>query len=167
MTDTPTARWIVCEDGVEYLERFRRFLVGFELVGVASAAALWRALDEHPARGLLLDLDFRRTPAELLIDERGQPAASAGAAAASGAGQASGARVVAEQGLLILRALRARGSRLPVVLFADLDDPARGARLVQQLGPLRLAPSDTGLDTLMRWMHELTAVRGGVAGFEH
>lgn len=149
------APWIVCEDGAEYLERFRRFLVGFELVGVGSAAALWRLLDQGPAQGLLLDLDFRRTPAELLIDEHGRLPAAAVSAASARPSSVLGTRLVTEQGLMILRALRARGSRLPVVLFADFDDPARGAQLVRQLGPLRIAPSDTGLDTLARWLSDL------------
>ena len=56
-------RFVVCEDGAEYLERFRRFLgESFDFLPAhdfdeARAAAA-------DADGILLDLDFRRTPAE-------------------------------------------------------------------------------------------------------
>ena len=62
--------FIVCEDGTEYLDRFQRFLGdAFTLIPARDFAA---ARDAAPgARGLLLDLDFRRTPPERLVDERG------------------------------------------------------------------------------------------------
>ena len=64
-------RFVVCEDGAEYLERFRRFLGdSFDFFpahdfGEAHAAAAG-------ADALLLDLDFRRTPADRLVDEQGR-----------------------------------------------------------------------------------------------
>ena len=61
-------RWIVCEDGDEYLTRFSRFLGDrFEFT---PASDLSDALAAAPgAQGLLLDLDFRRTDPARLVDE--------------------------------------------------------------------------------------------------
>src|SRR5581483_12222103 len=105
--------FVVCEDGAEYTERFRRFLGSqFRFVRAGHFAEALALADGAVA--LLLDLDFRRTQPALLVDERGE----------------SGARSTADvQGILILRALRARGVTLPALLFADLDDAERAARL--------------------------------------
>ena len=121
--------FLVCEDGEEYTARFQRFLgAEFEFERVDHfAAALARA---PGARGLLLDLDFRRTPAALLVDETGA---------------LGPARLAEVQGILLLRALRARGVRLPALLFADLDDPGRAARLEAELAPLTVVSSSEGL----------------------
>ena len=87
------------------------------------------------AAGLLLDLDFRRTDPSLLVDESG----------------AAAPRSAAEiQGILILRALRSRGVKLPALLFADLDDAARIERLQRELAPLSVIPSGEGLPELAR-----------------
>lgn len=121
-------RIIVCEDGFEYIERFRRFVRGFEFVRAghfAEALAL-----AGSAAALLLDQDFRRTPRELLVDASGAHSTDA----------------LAEiQGILILRALRARHIELPALLFADLDDPDRAQRLEGELSPLAIVPSTEGL----------------------
>ena len=85
--------------------------------------------------GLLLDLDFRRTDAALLVDEAGAPAPR------------SAAEV---QGILILRALRSRGVKLPALLFADLDDAQRVARLAEELAPLEVVSSGEGLPGIAR-----------------
>ena len=77
----------------------------------------------------MLDLDFHRTPRALLVDESGAPAAGC-------------AEV---QGILLLRALRSRGVRLPALLFADLDDPLRAAQLEKELAPLQIVSSAEGL----------------------
>lgn len=123
------ATLLVCEDGTEYTERFQRFLGGeFHFLRAGSFAEALGQVGE--ARALLLDLDFRRTPAPLLVDERGGPA---------GPGAAE------VQGILLLRALRSRGVRLPALLFADLDDPGRAARLERELAPLQIVPSGEGL----------------------
>lgn len=128
-------RWVVCEDGTEYHERFVRFLGGeFEFVPASDAEALWAAAGE--ADGVILDLDFRLTPAERLIDERGD----VGNAGSEDARR----RLSAAQGILILRALRARGHRLRVLLCADLDDE-QAAFLVASLAPLQIVPSREGL----------------------
>jgi hypothetical protein len=74
--------YAVIEDGVEYLERFRRFL-GSEFrfergsdLDAALALATGRAAAAGAAaeipRGLLFDLDFRRIAAEALVDEGGR-----------------------------------------------------------------------------------------------
>ena len=137
--------FIVCEDGAEYTERFRRFLGAqfvFERAGhFAEALALAEA-----ARGILLDLDFRRTPPALLVDERGARAAGA---------------LAEVQGILILRALRARGVELPALLFADLDDGQRAARLEEELAPLRVVPSSTGLPRIAQLLREMESSATG------
>ena len=126
--------FLVCEDGSEYTERFRRFLgAEFEFVRAGSFAQALPLLKD--AAGLLLDLDFRRTDPSLLVDESG----------------AAAPRSAAEiQGILILRALRSRGVKLPALLFADLDDAARIERLQRELAPLSVIPSGEGLPELAR-----------------
>jgi hypothetical protein len=140
-------RFVVCEDGDEYLQRFRRFLgEAFEFLpardfGAAAAAA-------PAADGILLDLDFRRTRAEQLVDERGP------APAALDAG--TRARLAETQGILILRRLRAGGVSLPAVLFADLDDAQR-AFLEQTLAPLTVAGSRLGITEIAALLREIGA----------
>jgi hypothetical protein len=133
--------FLVCEDGSEYTERFRRFLGGeFEFARAghfAEALAL-----AGGAQALLLDLDFRRIPAALLVDENGAP------------GQARDAEV---QGILILRALRSRAVKLPALLFADLDDGERAARLLAELAPLQIVSSEEGLPRIAQRLRELSA----------
>jgi hypothetical protein len=129
-------RWIVCEDGDEYLSRFRRFLgAEFEFVPAGDLQEVLRAAPG--AAGILLDLDFRRTDPARLVDESG---------AARGqlvAGERT--RLAEVQGVLILRALRRRGVRLPALLCADLDDPAQASRLEDELRPLAVVPGSEGV----------------------
>ena len=133
--------WIVCEDGTEYLERFSRFLDGeFRFVAAADAGALVALLDGDETRaaaGVILDLDFRRTASERLIDETGvtQTALS----------DDRRRRLAATQGILILRHLRARDHALPVLLCADLDDAGQASYLEETLAPLSIVPSHEGL----------------------
>ena len=131
--------FVVCEDGSEYTERFTRFLGAkfrFRRAGhFAEALAL-----AGEATALLLDLDFRRTQPALLVDERGAPAPRSAADV---------------QGILILRALRARGVSLPALLFADLDDEERTARLESELAPLRVVPSSEGLPRIAQLLREV------------
>ena len=132
--------FLVCEDGTEYLERFERFLgAEFRFVRAPAFGALCEALRAHGAEaaGLLLDLDFRRTPAPELIDEAGAPLPEEG--------KGDRARVAAVQGILILRALRARGVVLPALLCTDLDDPAQLAHVEAELAPLSVVPSSESL----------------------
>jgi hypothetical protein len=131
--------WLVCEDGAEYVTRFERFLGGeFRFVRVPDAAALLAAT--AGAVGVVLDLDFRRTPPERLVDEDGAVHATL---------EAEERRRLSEtQGILILRALRARGRRLPALLCADLDDPAQVRFLEATLAPLSVVPSNESLATL-------------------
>ena len=139
--------FIVCEDGAEYSDRFQRFL-GARFVFV-RAGHFADALSLAPgACGVLLDLDFRRTAAAHLVDERGERA------------DASAAEV---QGILILRALRAHGVQLPALLFADLDDAARAARLEAELAPLRVVPSSAGLAQIAQLLREMSNATGNVA----
>ena len=72
-------RFVVCEDGHEYTERFARLLGG--VLHASSGPATLPTRWARPARGtagLLLDLDFRRAPPERLVDESGasSPAAA-------------------------------------------------------------------------------------------
>jgi hypothetical protein len=129
--------WIVCEDGTEYLERFERFLGSrFHFVPALDGAALLAALAEG-ASGVILDLDFRRTPSERLVDEHGRSGLPLA--------QEPRRRLAAQQGILLLRLLRARGFATPVLLYADLDDAEQAAYLEQTLAPLRIVPSHEGL----------------------
>jgi hypothetical protein len=137
--------FVVCEDGAEYTERFRRFLGG--QFAFARAGHFAEALALAPgAAGVLLDLDFRRTAPALLVDERG------------GAGAGALAEV---QGILILRALRSRGVKLPALLFADLDDRARAARLEGELAPLAIVPSSAGLPRIAQLLREMESSATG------
>jgi hypothetical protein len=134
MTAAPP-RFVVCEDGTEYLDRFSRFL-GDDFGFIAARdfeSARVRAAD---ADGVLLDLDFRRTPPDRLVDERGP---------VTGPLDPERRRRLSEtQGILILRQLRAAGVALPAVLFADLDDDQR--RFLQQtLAPLAVGSSHLGI----------------------
>jgi hypothetical protein len=139
--------FLVCEDGTEYTDRFTRFLGGeFRFVRsghFAEALALAPA-----ASALLLDLDFRRTQPALLVDDRGAPAPRSAADV---------------QGILILRALRSRGVSLPALLFADLDDDARAARLEAELSPLRVVPSSEGLPRIAQLLREVVRSARGSA----
>jgi hypothetical protein len=152
MLPAVTARrptFVVCEDGAEYIERFRRFLgEAFTFVPAQDLGAAVAAIGSPGGApggpdGVLLDLDFRRTPPERLVDERGGTPAGAGEARVLDEGTRR--RLTESQGIFILRALRARGVALPAVLFADLADAAQAAYLERTLGPLVVAPSSTGL----------------------
>ena len=141
-------RFVVCEDGSEYLDRFRRFLGdAFDLVPAHDFAEALAAV--AGADGLLLDLDFRRTPPDRLVDERGP------APAALDAG--TRARLAETQGILILRQLRGAGAQLPAILFADLDDPARARFLERTLAPLSVASSRLGLPDIAAIMRAAAA----------
>ena len=129
-------RFVVCEDGDEYLDRFRRFLGDdfafvpardFEAARAAAAAA----------DGLLLDLDFRRTPPDKLVDERGPVPADLA--------DDMRRRLAETQGILILRQLRAAAITLPAVLFADVDDGERARFLERTLAPLSIGSSHLGI----------------------
>jgi hypothetical protein len=141
-------RFVVCEDGSEYTDRFQRFL-GAEFQ-FARASHFAEALALAPgASGILLDLDFRRTPLSLLVDETGAPAQP---------------RAAEVQGILLLRALRSKGVALPALLFADLDDPARVARLEAELAPLQIVSSGEGLPHLAQRLREISARAAPPAG---
>jgi hypothetical protein len=129
-------RWIVCEDGDEYLSRFRRFLgQEFEFVPAGDLQDVLRAAPG--AAGLLLDLDFRRADPARLVDETGA------ARADLAAGERR--RLAEVQGVLILRALRGRGIVLPALLCADLDDAAQARQLEGELAPLAVVPGSEGV----------------------
>jgi hypothetical protein len=134
MTTRP--RFVVCEDGSEYMDRFTRFL-GDDFAFVATGDFASARDAAAGADGLLLDLDFRRTPANRLVDERGPVAA--------GLDEDRRRRLAETQGILILRQLRAAGITLPAVLFADLDDRDRARYLQQTLGPLSIGSSHLGI----------------------
>ena len=129
-------RFVVCEDGAEYLERFRRFLgESFDFFPARDYAEARAAA--AGADGLLLDLDFRRTPADRLVDEQGPAPAPLDAGTRS--------RLAETQGILILRRLRAAGVALPAILFADLDDAGQLAFVTRTLAPLTVAGSRLGI----------------------
>jgi hypothetical protein len=149
----PRIRLVVCEDGDEYLQRFRRFLgEAFEFLPARDFAEAARVAAR--ADGLLLDLDFRRTPADRLVDERGPTPTPLDAG--------TRARLAETQGILILRRLRAGGVALPAVLFADLEESQR-AFLERTLAPLSVAGSRLGIAEIAALLREI-AVRKDVAG---
>jgi hypothetical protein len=124
-------RWIVCEDGDEYLSRFRRFLgTEFDFVAASHFDDVLRNVTG--AAGVILDLDFRRSQPAQLVDESGASSADVPAGERQ--------RLAEVQGILILRALRRRGVSLPALLCADLDDPTRAKRLEDELRPLTIVP---------------------------
>jgi hypothetical protein len=148
MTTPP--RLLVIEDGDEYTQRFRRFLGPAIAFDRATCLADARTALGWEPRGLLLDLDFRRTPRDALVDEQGRtnlPLGDGGFAPLS-----------EQQGILILRALRAEGCRLPALLFADLSDAGQVRYLEDALAPLRIIPSDESLPTIA------AAIRGLAGG---
>jgi hypothetical protein len=129
-------RFIVCEDGREYLDRFTRFLGDdFAFIHTLDFASALAAAGE--ADGLLLDLDFRRTPRDRLVDEQG--------AVSPNLDDDRRRRLAEMQGILILRQLRAAGVALPAILFADLDDDDRQDFLERTLAPLKIASSQLGI----------------------
>jgi hypothetical protein len=138
--------FVVCEDGTEYLDRFQRFLhETFRFAAAGDFAGALAAATAGGARGLLLDLDFRRTPPDRLVDEAGP--------APLGLDAGSRQRLAETQGILILRQLRARGVTLPALLFADLDDGEQARFLERTLAPLTIVSSRLGIvevATLMR-----------------
>jgi hypothetical protein len=129
-------RFVVCEDGTEYLDRFSRFL-GDDFTFVPAADFESARACAAGADGLLLDLDFRRTPPERLVDERG--------VAPARLDPERRRRLAETQGILILRQLRAAGVALPAVLFADLDDAERARFLERTLAPLTIGSSHLGI----------------------
>ena len=146
----PRPRFVVCEDGAEYTDRFQRMLGrSFRFVRAGCFAEARVALAEAPTVGLLLDLDFRRTPPQRLVDEVG----------AEGLPRSSGERqrLAAVQGLLVLRTLRLGGVTTPALLFADLDDAGQIAHLQSTLAPLEVLGSGVGLDVIVRRLAELAA----------
>jgi hypothetical protein len=135
-TTTARLRFVVCEDGDEYLERFRRFLgEAFDFLPAHDFSEAQAAAAN--ADGLLLDLDFRRTPADRLVDEQGPAPAPLDAG--------TRARLAETQGILILRRLRAARVTSPAILFADLDDAGQRAFLERTLAPLTIADSRLGI----------------------
>ena len=141
---------LVIEDGEEYTLRFQRFLgqdIAFSRV--ISLAAARTALAERPL-GLLLDLDFRRTPREDLVDDQGCVDLSLG--------DGGFALLSEQQGILILRALRADGCALPALLFADLPDDNQTRYLETSLAPLRIIPSDESLPNIAAEIRRLAMV---------
>jgi hypothetical protein len=140
--------FVVCEDGREYIERFQRFLGdAFTFVPAGDFAAA--AAASEGAAGVLLDLDFRRTPPERLVDEAGRPFA--------GADEGTRRRLFESQGIYVLRALRARGVTLPAILFADLADDQQARFLERTLTPLVVAPSHTGLGEISALLARVAA----------
>jgi hypothetical protein len=143
-----SATFVVCEDGREYTERFVRLFAGFRFVRAPDFAQALVAA-RAGAAGLLLDLDFRRTRPESLIDEAGH--------ARPDRPEDERRRLYAVQGILILRALRAAGSTLPALLFADLDDPAHVQLLETTLAPLTVIPSSAALPAVTRALAAMAA----------
>ncbi len=147
----PRPRFVVCEDGTEYIERFRRFLG--ETFEFAPARGFAEALEALPgAVGLLLDLDFRRTPPDALVDEAGAPVTWL-----ERLGEGARRHLTESQGILVLRALRARAVVAPALLFADLDDAARGRFLEESLGPLTILSSRAGMREIADLLREMAA----------
>jgi hypothetical protein len=150
------AAFVVCEDGAEYSQRFGRMLGGrfrFVRAGCYEEARALLADAAVAAAGLLLDLDFRRTPRAQLVDE-------AGTLRADGRSEEERRRLSGMQGILVLRALRVAGVGLPALLFADLDDAGQVRHLESSLAPLEVVGSRVGLGDIARRL-AVIAGRGG------
>jgi len=150
---TSPPAFLVVEDGREYTDRFERLLgqqgQRFRFVRAGSAAEALAAAAAGGLAGVLLDLDFRRTPPHQLIDDGGN-----GAAAHA---DSERRRLAAVQGILILRALRRAAVSLPALLFADLDDDGQVGYLEGELSPLRVVPSSVGLQEIAGLLDRLAA----------
>ena len=146
-------RFVVCEDGTEYLDRFQRFLGdAFEFSPARDFESALAAA--AGTQGVLLDLDFRRTPPERLVDESG--------AAPPDLDAGSRRRLTETQGILILRQLRARGVKLPALLFADIDDSEQARFLERTLAPLTIVPYRLGIVEVAALMRAaLSAIPAG------
>lgn len=143
--------FLVCEDGHEYTERFERFLRrDFRFLRVADWRSAEAALRVEMPAGLLVDLDFRRTPATDLLGEQGPPKRLPSPEEKS--------RWSATQGILLLQYLRGRGTKVPALLFADLDDDDQAAYLERMLAPLSIVGSREGLAQLAARLRRLTGV---------
>lgn len=143
--------WIVCEDGTEYLERFARFLGGeFRFAAAADAGALIEALAGGEVTGVILDRDFRRAPRERLVDENGRTDAQLP--------EAGRRRLSADQGIFILRHLRAKGIAVPALLCADIEDAGQAAYLERTLAPLQIVPSHEGLRATAARMRQVSGL---------
>jgi hypothetical protein len=150
MTPTPLPLFIVCEDGHEYTERFQRFLHrDFRFLRVPDGRQAEAAARTGEARGLLVDLDFRRSPAADLLGEQGPPNQPPS--------PEEKARWSATQGILVLQHLRTQGILLPALLFADLDDRDQAAFLERTLRPLSVVSSREGLAQLAARLREIAA----------
>jgi len=145
----PLPTLVVCEDGDEYTTRFAR-LLGQE-IALARAGAYAEALHlvRAGALGILLDLDFRRTPPADLVDETG--------ATHNELSDNERRRLAEMQGILILRALRGAGITAPAILFADLDEPGRADYLARSLAPLTILASSESLPSIAKHIRALTA----------
>jgi hypothetical protein len=130
--------FVVCEDGDEYTQRFQKFLgVRFRFQRALDGRSAQQALQAGAVAGLLLDLDFRRTPPELLLGEAGVPPHPPS--------PDERARWSASQGILVLQYVRGQGLQVPALLFADLDDREQVAFLESSLAPLSIVSSREGL----------------------
>jgi len=140
------ATFLVVEDGDEYIRRFERFLgARFAFVRAGCFREVGHCLAQTPScAGLLLDLDFRRTPPAELVDEAGRLLGAGALPTEAGTGSA----LHGVQGILILRALRQHGVCLPAWLFADLPDGEQVTFLETSLAPLRVLSSAVGLPGL-------------------
>lgn len=144
------ATFLVVEDGREYTERFERLLgADLRFTRAGSAGEALAAVAAGGLAGVLLDLDFRRTPPDQLIDDAGERAAAHP--------DSERRRLASVQGILILRVLRRSAVTLPALLFADLDDPDQTSFLQRDLGPLRVVPSSVGLLEIARMLGQLAA----------
>lgn len=140
--------FLVCEDGREYTERFERFLHReFRFLRATDFRAAEAVARSEALTGLLVDLDFRRTPAADLLGEQGPPGRMPS--------PEEQARWSATQGILLLQYLRGRGVVVPALLFADLDDPEQSAYLERALAPLAVVDSREGLAKLAARLRDL------------
>jgi hypothetical protein len=143
--------FLVCEDGHEYTERFERFLRReFRFLRAADWRAVEAALLVEAPAGLLVDLDFRRTPTADLLGEQGPPGRVPS--------PEEQARWSATQGILLLQYLRGQGVEVPALLFADLDDAEQATYLERLLAPLSIVDSREGLAQLATRLRRLAGV---------
>jgi CheY-like chemotaxis protein len=143
---------LVIEDGDEYLETLSRFVPGPRYAQVHSGEEALSYLEQHSVDLIYLDMRFDRIPRGELLGDHAQAAAQH-----SGDTERGWRYLQNNQGLFILRALRAAGwTSLPVIISYDFShELRRWERLSHQDPRLRWVGDAAGPAEIERLMSGL------------